>query len=320
MRPSLLLYRKKATLRFSGNTNACGARVFVRKRVRALICWLAEEKDMQYTWRIARGAHICLSDFDPAYRGENLDKNAGTEALRRLGTRISALQEMLAAAHQHSVLMILQGTDTSGKDGTIRHVFAQINPQGCAVHSFRQPTQEELDHDFLWRVHSVVPGRGILGIFNRSHYEDVLVARVRQLVPDDVWKRRYAEINRFEKLLAANGTIMLKFFLHISAQEQQERLLARENDPERAWKLSATDWEDRRLWDQYQQAYTDMLTKCSTPWAPWYIVPANHKWFRNLAIAHTLVHTLTPYQKTWERDVRERGQRELALVKKARHP
>lgn len=275
---------------------------------------------MQYTWKIAQGEKISLRNFDPAYRGEGLDKNTGTEELRKLGAEIGALQEMLSAARQHSVLMILQGTDTSGKDGTICHVFAQINPQGCEVHSFRQPTQEELDHDFLWRVHKVVPGRGTLGIFNRSHYEDVLVARVRRLVPDEVWERRYDEINHFEKLLTASNTIILKFFLHISSQEQQERLLARENDPDRAWKLSATDWADRHLWDQYQQAYADMLTRCSTAWAPWYIVPANHKWFRNLAIAHTLLHALAPYKKIWEKDVRERGQRELELLRKARHP
>lgn len=273
---------------------------------------------MHDTWKVAPGEKVSLRDFDPAYRGEGLDKDRSAGELGKLGAEINALQEMLSAAHQHSVLMIVQGTDTSGKDGTIRHVFAQINPQGCEVHSFRQPTQEELDHDFLWRVHKVVPGRGILGIFNRSHYEDVLVARVRQLVPEKVWKRRYDDINRFEQLLVASDTIVLKFFLHISAGEQEKRLLARENDPERAWKLSATDWEDRRNWDQYQQAYEDMLTACSTPWAPWYIVPADHKWFRNLAIARTLVHALTPYKKTWEQDLRKRGQTELELVRKAR--
>lgn len=275
---------------------------------------------MHYTWKVAPGESISLRDFDPAYRGEGLDKDTSAGELGKLGAQIGALQEMLSAAHQHSVLMIVQGTDTSGKDGTIRHVFAHINPQGCEVHSFRQPTQEELDHDFLWRVHRVVPGRGTLGIFNRSHYEDVLVARVRRLVPEKVWKRRYDDINRFEQLLVASDTIVLKFFLHISAKEQEERLLARENDPDRAWKLSATDWEDRRNWDQYQQAYEDMLATCSTPWAPWYVVPADHKWFRNLAIARTLVHVLTPYKKTWEQNVRERGQKELELVRKARHP
>jgi PPK2 family polyphosphate:nucleotide phosphotransferase len=275
---------------------------------------------MQYTWKLEKGETVSWHDFDPTYRGTGLDKAAATAELKRLGAEISVLQELLSAAHRHSVLMILQGTDTSGKDGTIRHVFAQINPQGCQVQSFRQPTREELDHDFLWRIHKVVPGRGMFGIFNRSHYEDVLVARVRQLVPEEVWQRRYSEINQFETLLIDNDTIVLKFFLHISAQEQEERLLAREQDPDRAWKLSAQDWEDRRLWEQYQQAYTDMLTKCSTPRAPWYIVPANHKWFRNLAIAHTLVHRLTPYKDRWAQEIRERGKKELQMVKQARHP
>jgi len=274
---------------------------------------------MHYVWKIEDGDHVSLSDFDPDYKGKDLDKDSGEEELKKLGAEISELQEMLSAAHQHSVLMILQGTDTSGKDGTIRHVFAQINPQGCEVHSFKQPTQEELDHDFLWRVHKVVPGRGTLGIFNRSHYEDVLVVRVQKLVPADVWKSRYDEINQFEKLLAANDTIILKFFLHISSKEQEERLLAREQDRDKAWKLSATDWAARQYWDKYQEAYADMLAKCSTPWAPWYVVPANHKWFRNLAIAHTLVHALTPYRKTWEKDLQERGKKELELLKKIHH-
>jgi PPK2 family polyphosphate:nucleotide phosphotransferase len=275
---------------------------------------------MRYAWKIEKGAKVSLRDFDPGYRGTGLDKDAGIEEVKRLGARLSVLQELLSAAHRHSVLMILQGTDTSGKDGTIRHVFAQVNPQGCQVQSFRQPSEEELDHDFLWRVHRVVPGRGVFGIFNRSQYEDVLVARVRHLVPEEIWQGRYAEINQFEKLLTASDTIILKFFLHISAQEQEKRLLAREQDPDRAWKLSAQDWQDRRLWEQYQQAYADMLTKCSTPWAPWYIVPANHKWFRNLAIAHTLVQVLTPYQQRWAQEVRARGKKELQLVKRARQP
>lgn len=273
---------------------------------------------MRYTWKIAQGTQVCLRDFDPAYRGSGLEKEAGREELKQLGAQISALQELLCAAHQHSVLTILQGTDTSGKDGAIRHVFAQINPQGSQVHSFRQPTQEELDHDFLWRVHRVVPGRGIFGIFNRSQYEDVLVARVRQLVPEQVWQRRYAEINQFERLLTASDTIILKFFLHISVQEQEARLLAREQDADRAWKLSAQDWEDRRLWEQYQHAYEDMLSRCSPHRAPWYIVPANHKWFRDLAIAHTLVRALTPYKERWVREVRQRGKKELQLVRQAR--
>lgn len=275
---------------------------------------------MYYVWKIDKGDRIKLNDFDSDHTDKNLTKDAGEQELRRLSNELGELQEMLSAAHQHSVLMILQGTDTSGKDGTIRHVLAHVNPQGCQVYSFKQPTPEELDHDFLWRVHRVVPGKGTLGVFNRSHYEDVLVARVLKLVPESTWQRRYEEINHFEKLLTDNQTIVLKFFLHISSDEQKERLLARENDKDKAWKLSASDWEDRRYWDDFQEAYADMLMKCSTPWAPWYIVPANHKWFRNLAIAHTLVNVLNAYKKTWENDLQKRGKQELERLKKIRHP
>ncbi len=275
---------------------------------------------MDYGWKIDHGDKIRLDDFDPGYAGKDLDKKTAEKELKKLCAELGALQEMLAAAHQQSVLIILQGTDTSGKDGTIRHVFGRLNPQGCQVWSFKEPTPEELDHDFLWRVHKVAPRKGTLGVFNRSHYEDVLVARVQKLVPEEVWKRRYEEINQFEKLLANNGTVILKFFLHISSQEQEKRLLARENDKDKAWKLSASDWAGRRFWGDYQVAYADMLTKCSTSWAPWYIVPANHKWFRNLAIARTLDDVLGSYKKTWEKDLQERGKQELKLLKKAPHP
>lgn len=267
-------------------------------------------------WRINEGEHIKLADFDPDYTGEQGDKQSAGEELKGLRKELYAQQEMLWAARHQSVLMILQGTDTSGKDGTIRHVLANLNPQGCQVHSFTEPTQEELDHDFLWRVHQVVPGKGYLGVFNRSHYEDVLVVRVNKLAPAKVWQARYEAINNFEKLLATNDTIILKFFLHISYEEQEKRLLAREKDVDKAWKLSAADWEGRHSWPAYQQAYEDMLTKCSKPWAPWYIVPANHKWFRNLAIARVLVETLRPYIQPWEQELRERGQEELARLKK----
>lgn len=270
-------------------------------------------------WRINEGEHIKLADFDPDYTGEQSDKKSADEELESLRKELYDQQEMLWAAHHQSVLMILQGTDTSGKDGTIRHVLAHLNPQGSQVHSFTEPTREELDHDFLWRVHQVVPGKGYLGVFNRSHYEDVLVVRVNKLVPAKVWQARYEAINNFEKLLATNDTIILKFFLHISYEEQEKRLLAREEDADKAWKLSAADWETRRSWPAYRQAYEDMLTKCSKPWAPWYIVPANHKWFRNLAIARTLVETLRPYTQLWEQELRERGQEELARLKKVRH-
>ena len=275
---------------------------------------------MQYVWKIDGDEKIRLRDFDPEHRAKDIKKDDAAAKLQELDVELNELQELLSAAHQNSVLMLLQGTDTSGKDGTIRHVLSNVNPQGCRVQSFKEPTPEELDHDFLWRIHKEVPGKGMLGVFNRSQYEDVLVVRVQKLVPENVWKRRYAEINNFEKLLADNVTVILKLFLHISSQEQEKRLLAREQDKNKAWKLSAADWENRTYWDEYQAAYEDMLNKCSTSWAPWYIVPADHKWFRNLAIAHTLVEALRPYKERWEKDLQERGRKELALLKKVPHP
>ncbi|MEO7022119.1 MAG: PPK2 family polyphosphate kinase [Ktedonobacteraceae bacterium] len=272
-----------------------------------------------YIWRVNAGDSVRLDDFDPGYTGEQIDKQSAHEELKKLRKELSTLQEMLWAAHHQSVLLVLQGTDTSGKDGTIRHVLAHLNPQGCRVHSFTQPTQQELDHDFLWRVHQATPGKGSLDVFNRSHYEDVLVIRVNKLVPEKVWQNRYEAINNFEKLLTDNNTIILKFFLHISYEEQKQRLLARENDHEKAWKLSASDWKGRHSWPDYQQAYEDMLMRCSKPQAPWYIVPANHKWFRNLAIAHTLLETLRPYKQIWEQELRTRGQQELECLKKTPH-
>ncbi|HXR65335.1 MAG TPA: PPK2 family polyphosphate kinase [Ktedonobacteraceae bacterium] len=275
---------------------------------------------MHYVKKIDGEEKIHLQDFDPGNTPKGIKKDDAESKLQALDVELGELQEMLAAAHQNSVLLLLQGTDTSGKDGTIRHVLSNVNPQGCRVESFKEPTQEELDHDFLWRIHKATPAKGILGVFNRSHYEDVLVVRVQKLAPEKVWQRRYEEINHFEKLLADNGTLILKFFLHISSQEQEKRLLAREQDKNKAWKLSASDWENRSQWDEYQSAYEDMLNKCSKPWAPWYIVPANHKWFRNLAIAHTLVEALRPYKEGWEKDLQDRGEKELALLKNIPHP
>jgi PPK2 family polyphosphate:nucleotide phosphotransferase len=274
---------------------------------------------MHYITPIDGDKKIHLRDFDPGDTTRDIKKEEAEAKLDELDNELSELQELLSAAHTHSVLILLQGTDTSGKDGTIRHVLSHVNPQGCQVHSFKEPTAEDLDHDFLWRIHKATPGKGILGVFNRSHYEDVLVVRVKKLVPEDVWQRRYEEINHFEKLLADNGTLVLKFFLHISKEEQEERLLAREKDKDKAWKLSASDWQNRADWDKYQEAYEDMINKCSKPWAPWYVVPANHKWFRNLAIAHTLVHTLRPYRDDWERDLQKRGEKELELLRHVPH-
>jgi PPK2 family polyphosphate:nucleotide phosphotransferase len=208
--------------------------------------------------------------------------------------------------------------DTSGKDGTIKHVMRNVNPQGCAVHSFKAPTPAEQAHDFLWRVHNVTPAKGVMGIFNRSHYEDVLVVRVHNLVPEDVWSKRYAAINHFEKLLTQDNTIVLKFFLYISKEEQARRLQAREQDKDKSWKISASDFAERRFWNEYQQAYEAVLKECSTDEAPWYIVPADHKWHRNLAVAHTLVQAMRKYKAEWRQELEKRGQEELVKLSQLR--
>lgn len=253
---------------------------------------------MPYASRVPPGTRVRLQDHDPRDTA-GLDKASGLARFAELNAELDALQEELYAADKHSVLMVLQGMDTSGKDGTIRGVLANTDPQGVRVESFKVPTEEELAHDFLWRVHRVVPRRGIFGVFNRSHYEDVVVVRVLGLAPEPVWQARYEQINQFESLLAASGTIILKFFLHISRDEQEERLLAREKDVSKAWKLAAGDWQNRQHWDAYQQAYEDALSRCSTEAAPWYIVPSDRKWFRNLAVAETLVDGLRGYRDGW---------------------
>jgi len=273
---------------------------------------------MNYAWKIDDGNKIKLKDFDPDDTDKHTDRSSADAEMQKLSDELSELQEVMAAAQHHSMLVILQGMDTSGTDGTIRHVLSHVNPQGCRVVSFKEPTQEELAHDFLWRVHKVAPGLGIMGIFNRSQYEDVLIARVHNLVPEKVWSKRYNEINHFEHLLANNRTIILKFFLHISYDEQERRLLAREQDQKKAWKLSASDWTERRYWNDYQAAYEDAISYCNSKEAPWYIVPANHKWYRNQAIEHVLVNTMRDYKEEWETDLIARGQQELELIRRMR--
>ena len=186
--------------------------------------------------------------------------------------------------------------DASGKDGAIRHVMSGVNPQGCTVTSFKSPSVEELRHDYLWRVHASVPARGTIGIFNRSQYEDLLVVRVHQLAPEAVWQRRYEQINAFEKILVENDVHILKFFLHIDSDEQEKRLRDRLSDPRKNWKASAADFRERNYWVEYQRAYEDVLTKCDSAYAPWHIIPANHKWFRNYAIAKVIVRTLESFR------------------------
>ena len=234
---------------------------------------------------------VTLADWDPGDT-HGFAKEPAIEKIETSIARLDELQYLMYAEHRRALLVVLQGMDAAGKDGTIRHVMRGFNPQGCRVTAFKTPTAEEADHDFLWRVHRAVPPRGDIAIFNRSHYEDVLIARVRKLVPKDMWSRRYDEINRFEQLLAENGVVVVKFLLHISRDEQRRRFEERLHDPAKQWKLSPGDFEDRKRWDEYAAAYEEALARCSTPDAPWFIVPANKKWFRNLAVSHILIETL----------------------------
>jgi PPK2 family polyphosphate:nucleotide phosphotransferase len=258
-----------------------------------------------------------LAEYDPDDTGGLTRLEAETQ-LAALHERLNVLQDLLFGAGRHSVLLVLQGMDTAGKDGVIRDVMSQLTPTACRVANFKEPTDEELRHDFLWRIHQQTPARGTLSIFNRSHYEDVLVARVHQLVPTDVWQDRYADINHFEHLLARSGTLLLKCFLHISKEEQRKRLLAREHDPDKAWKLSVDDWKDRAYWAAYQTAYEEALSRCATAWAPWYVVPANHKWYRDVAVAQILIDELASHEHEWRKAVEERGQAALAALLEAR--
>jgi PPK2 family polyphosphate:nucleotide phosphotransferase len=242
---------------------------------------------------IKPGQKVDLSDFDPADSSEfEGGKQEGLAAVTQLVSELDALQELLYAEHQHKVLIVLQAMDTGGKDGTIRRVFEGVNPQGVRVASFKVPTTFELDHDYLWRVHSDVPAKGEIVIFNRSHYEDVLVVRVHGLVPPEVWKRRYDQINGFERMLVEEGTIVLKFFLHITPAEQKKRLLARLKDETKQWKYNPGDLKERELWKKYMQAYEDVLAKTSTDYAPWHVVPGNRKWYRDWVVATILVDAL----------------------------
>ena len=272
---------------------------------------------MPYAVKIEPGARVDLSTIDPDANG-GLTREAGEAAFDALAIELGELQELLYAAGEHALLTIFQALDTGGKDGAIRNVFRDVDPQGCHVASFKVPTSVELAHDFLWRVHPHTPERGMFSIFNRSHYEDVLVARVKERVPEAVWRPRYDHINAFERLIADNNTVVAKFYLHISKEEQEKRLRAREQDVEKAWKLAAGDWIERRSWERYMEAYEDALSTCSTPRAPWYVIPANRKWYRNLAIAETLVELLRPLKSGWLKTLEVRGEAELKAIRGAR--
>jgi PPK2 family polyphosphate:nucleotide phosphotransferase len=236
---------------------------------------------------------VNLSKVNPNDTGDfKGGKRKGLAELEKLNDKLEALQELLFAEHKRKVLIVLQAMDTGGKDGAIRRVFDGVNPAGVRVASFKAPTPEELDHDYLWRIHKQVPGKGEMVIFNRSHYEDVLVVRVHDIVPPEIWRKRFDQINEFERTLAESGTTILKFFLHINKDEQKERLQARLDDPTKRWKFRLGDLEERKRWDEYMESYEDVLSKTSTEYAPWYVVPANRKWYRDLVISSVLVETL----------------------------
>jgi PPK2 family polyphosphate:nucleotide phosphotransferase len=237
------------------------------------------------------GRKVRLKDIDPAYRGKHEGREQAQPEIENYLQRMEKFQGLLYAERKHALLIVLQGIDAAGKDGVCWHVVKGMNPQGCSVTGFKQPSSEELAHDFLWRVHQRTPALGHVGVFNRSHYEDVLVVRVHKLVPKEIWQQRYDLINEFEQMLVLANTTVIKFFLYISKDEQLERFKQRLDDPARHWKISDSDYKERELWDDYTLAYEDMLSKCSTKHAPWYVIPSNHKWFRNLAVSQIICAT-----------------------------
>jgi PPK2 family polyphosphate:nucleotide phosphotransferase len=248
----------------------------------------------------------------------HIRKEAGLEELATWGAEFAELGNLLTYAGLHGLLVVFQGRDASGKDGAIRKVLEFSNIQNANVAPFKVPTEEERSHDFLWRAHKVVPARGHVALFNRSHYEDVIAARVHKLVPEPVWKRRFAHINAFERLLVDSDVIVVKFFLNVSRDEEIERLYAREKDPRTAWKLNPGDWRELPLWDEVSAAYEDAINKCATPEAPWYFVPADKKWFRNLCVMQRLVLELRPYRTLWLEHLKKMGQEALKEIRALR--
>lgn len=242
----------------------------------------------KHTNRVEPGTRIRLKDVDPDDTGSLRSKERARARLAKDLEELRRLQYLLYADGTRAVLVVIQAMDTGGKDGVIRHVMSGLNPAGCVVTSFKVPSSEELAHDYLWRIHKAVPALGMIGVFNRSHYEDVLVVRVHHLVPEAVWRGRYRQINDFERMLAENGVSILKVYLHISKEEQAERLRARIDDPAKNWKFSMGDLEERKRWKDYMDAFEDAIHECSTPWAPWHVVPANKKWSRDAAVARLL--------------------------------
>jgi PPK2 family polyphosphate:nucleotide phosphotransferase len=272
---------------------------------------------MDLTTLVRQGEPVRLAEIDPGFHA-GLGKGEVADRLAVLGPRLAELTDLLFAAGMHSLLVVLQGRDTSGKDGVIRRLLTHINAQSCRVAPFKQPTPEELAHDFLWRVHAQTPARGSIVLFNRSHYEDVLVVRVHGMVDAAECIERYREINAFERALHRNGAIIQKFMLHISDEEQEERLLERESDVTKSWKLTVGDWEERKLWPKYEKAYQDALSHCSDDHAPWRIVAADHKWFRDLAIVSALVDELEPYRAAWMAKLETQGREQVRLLNEYR--
>jgi PPK2 family polyphosphate:nucleotide phosphotransferase len=271
---------------------------------------------MAYAIRFDGSQPVDLAAIDT--RGaETIDKADGEKELDALVAELGELQELLFAAGTHALLIVLQGMDTSGKDGTIRHVLDAMDPQGVQVWSFKVPTAEERAHDFLWRHHLRTPALSMVGVFNRSYYEAVLVEPVKGIVSPEVARSRYPHINDFEQLLSQSNTIVAKFFLHISKDEQKERLLARQEEVAKWWKLNVADWEERDRWSDYMAAYEAAIAATSTTWAPWYVVPSDRKWYRNLAVAESLVATLRPYRDDWLAALKVHGEEALAALRKA---
>lgn len=279
--------------------------------------------------RVHEGGKVSLIDWPTEYTGDKLDKTSGKELLEKGRERLSELQDKLYAHNQYSILLIFQAMDTAGKDGAIKHIMSGLNPSGVQVTSFKVPSSSELDHDYLWRHYIALPARGEIGIFNRSHYENVLVTKVHpefilkenlpeinsiKDIDDKFWENRYKQINRFEKNLYQNGTIILKFFLHLSKKEQKKRLIARIDDPKKNWKFSTADARERNFWDQYQKAYEDALSNTSTEYAPWFIIPADDKWFTRVAIAGILYNHFTDLDLEYPQVSKEKLA-ELQLVK-----
>jgi len=271
---------------------------------------------MPYAIKVTSGP-VSLAEIEPRQDG-GLTKKTAQPQLTELRDRLRVQQEALYAAQQRSVLILLQGTDTAGKGGTIEHVMSGLNPAGCHVIPFKKPTEIELAHDFLWRVHPHAPAKGMFAIFDRSYYEDVLIVRVHDLVPKSVWEKRYDHINAFERLLIDSGTIVLKFFLHISREEQEERLTAREQEADKRWKINPGDYEEREKWDDYRRAYEVMLERCASKDAPWYVVPSDRKWYRNLAVAETIVDTLGAHESEWRDALLERGRQSYEALQDLR--